>query len=64
MFYRIKRVLVAMLIPVALSACSEVQDSLHEPGVYKGKTDPFLARSGPEMDKTLADRFMSVQKDR
>ena len=64
MFYRTKRVAVILAIPFALSGCSEVLDTQHEPGVYKGKVDPFLSKTGPEMDKTLADRFLSVQKDR
>ncbi len=64
MFYKMKRVVAALLVPIALSACSEVLDSQHEPGVYKGKVDPFLAKTGPELDKTLADRLLSVQKDR
>ncbi len=59
----IKSCFIAMSL-AALCACSDVQENLHEPGVYKGKTDPLLAKSGAEQDKILADRFSAIQTDR
>jgi hypothetical protein len=39
--------------------------TLHEPGVYKGKTDPLLAKQkDPEHIETLQQRFVMGQSDR
>ena len=39
--------------------------TLHEPGVYKGETDPLLAmQKDPEQIETLQQRFTRGQTDR
>ena len=39
--------------------------TLHEPGVYKGDTDPLLAmQKDPEHIETLQQRFVRGQTDR
>ncbi|MGE5241725.1 MAG: hypothetical protein ACM3NI_08765 [Bacteroidota bacterium] len=38
---------------------------LHKPGVYKGPTDPLVAKQAtPEQQKQLLARFNQVQTDR
>ncbi len=64
MFNNVLVCLAICLFTVILAGCSEVQDNLHEPGVYKGKIDPFLAKSGDEQSRLLAERFNSIQTDR
>ncbi len=55
--------LLSATIFLGLSACSEERRELtiHEPGEYKGATDPLLA-AGPHPE--LNHRFMEVQTDR
>jgi len=39
--------------------------TLHEPGVYKGDTDPLLAKQeDPERKEALRERFAKGQSDR
>ena len=54
------------LLPMSLTACAERADvTLHEPGVYKGATDPLLAQQqSPEQAQALQDRFAKGQSDR
>ena len=54
------------ILPMSLTACAERADvTLHEPGVYKGGTDPLLAQQqNPEQIQTLQDRFAKGQSDR
>lgn len=49
-----------------LTGCYEDTDvTVHDPGVYKGKTDPLLAKMKTEsLQGELDDRFRSVQMDR
>lgn len=49
-----------------LSACYEDADvTMHEPGQYKGKSDPLLQQGNAEdRAETLAERFNTVQTDR
>ena len=49
-----------------LWGCYESPDiAIHEPGVYKGKLDPLLAKERqPEQKKLLVERFNEVQTDR
>ena len=49
-----------------LSGCTNSTTvELHEPGEYKGKTDPLLQVSGrPEHEAQLRDRLRAVQTDR
>lgn len=51
---------------VSLSACYQSTDiTLHEPGKYKGPTDPLLAKvKSPELRGKLTDRFKLSQTDR
>ena len=48
------------------TGCTEkTKVTLHEPGVYKGETDPLLARQkDPEHIETLKQRFVTGQTDR
>jgi len=53
-------VVVAMLM--GLSGCS---DQLHEPGVYKGKSDSLLEKqTTAEQQERLTQRLLDVQTDR
>jgi hypothetical protein len=54
-----------VLLALPLGGCGDIQDvTLHEPGVYKGKTDPLVQRlDQPEQQKELEDRFRK-QMDR
>lgn len=53
---------VTLIGSAALAGCWEGFDSVqHEPGIYKGPTDPLLA-SGPSGD--LRARFEQGQSDR
>ena len=49
-----------------IAGCSEPPGiELHEPGEYKGKTDPLLKQSGtPEQEERLRERLLMVQTDR
>ena len=55
--------LLSTTIIIGLSACSEERRELtiHEPGEYKGATDPLLA-AGPHPN--LNPRFKKIQTDR
>jgi hypothetical protein len=52
-----------LLVFMGIAACSEEtrEYTRHEPGVYKGKQDPLLAK---EQHQALNDRLMMVQTDR
>lgn len=49
-----------------LSACyDDVGTTLHEPGKYKGATDPLLAQmKTPQLQEQLDQRFKTGQHDR
>jgi len=51
---------------VALSGClDETTVELHEPGEYKGRTDPLVELSGtPEFSARLEERLRQIQTDR
>ncbi|HBR97232.1 MAG TPA: hypothetical protein DD979_07620, partial [Gammaproteobacteria bacterium] len=55
---------VIVAFAVGLLGCTDVREELHEPGVYKGRQDPLLEKSGAEQDAILAQRFKSIQTDR
>ncbi|MGA8258832.1 MAG: hypothetical protein WB783_01320 [Arenicellales bacterium] len=58
-------ILVALGLAVLLAGCYRSSDvTIHEPGVYKGNTDPLLKGDANARDAKLADRFNLVQKDR
>jgi uncharacterized lipoprotein YajG len=59
------RVLVALGLTALLAGCYRSSDvTIHEPGKYKGSTDPLLKSDVKARDATLADRFSLVQVDR
>jgi hypothetical protein len=49
-----------------IAGCTEPPEiELHEPGEYKGKTDPLLNQSGTaEQEERLRERLLMVQTDR
>ena len=51
---------------VALAGCYESPDATnYDPGVYKGKNDPLLAKQEKEaQQETLRQRFRAGQTDR
>ncbi len=51
---------------VMLSGClDEPTVELHEPGEYKGATDPLVQLSGTsEFNSRLQDRLLQIQTDR
>ena len=58
--------LVLALVIAVVGACYESPAvALREPGVYKGATDPLLAKErSAEQQKILRERFAQVQMDR
>ena len=54
------------VMSMSLTACAERANvTLHEPGVYKGDTDPLLAmQQDPEHIEALRERFARGQTDR
>ena len=55
--------LLLLVVSLSLSACSDERRelTLHDPGEYKGATDPLLA-TGPHPE--LNERFKMIQTDR
>ncbi len=65
MHARILSVVGATLISVGLSGCWESTDiTMHEPGEYKGATDPLLQADAGARSEQLKERFQTVQIDR
>ena len=56
----------AALMAGILWGCYESPDiAIHEPGVYKGKQDPLLAKERqPAQKEILVERISKVQTDR
>ncbi len=54
------------IVLLGSTGCTEKTTvTLHEPGVYKGETDPLLAmQRDPEQIETLQERFARGQTDR
>lgn len=53
------------LLLFTLASAYGCEMQLHEPGVYKGKVDPLIARSADEAFKeTLRERLKQTQTDR
>jgi len=49
---------------IAVAGCGEPV-TVYEPGVYKGETDPLLAKqASPEQQARLQERFRTGQTDR
>jgi hypothetical protein len=65
-FSRTFAVAAITIAAIVMTGCYEEPDlQLHEPGKYRGATDPLLKVAGtPEQDKRLASRFLAVQTDR
>ncbi|HYA38754.1 MAG TPA: hypothetical protein VEI74_10860 [Candidatus Methylomirabilis sp.] len=55
-----------MMTGALLAGCYESSKVvLHKPGVYKGPTDPLVAKqASPEQQQQLLARFNQVQTDR
>lgn len=54
-----------LLLALGLGGCGDVTVTLHEPGVYKGKTDPLLQYTNTlEHREQLRARMAQVQTDR
>ena len=58
--------LLLAVMSISLTACAErAEVTLHEPGVYKGSSDPLLAlQQDPQQIQTLQDRFAKGQSER
>jgi type IV pilus biogenesis protein CpaD/CtpE len=56
----------AVLTAALLAGCYESPKVvLHKPGVYKGPTDPLVAKEAtPEQQQKLLARFNQIQTDR
>jgi hypothetical protein len=63
--FRLAAAAVIAVGALLLGGCEDIQDvTLHEPGVYKGKTDPLLQRlEEPAEQQALEERFRN-QMDR
>ena len=57
---------VVMLAATMLAGCYESPNAvLHKPGVYKGPTDPLVAKQATaEQQQQLLARFNQIQTDR
>jgi len=60
------RVLAVLGSTALLAGCydDDSEVTVHEPGVYKGDTDPLLSKDAEARASTLEDRFNLVQTDR
>lgn len=58
--------LTCVVISMGLASCYQSPNAtLHDPGVYKGKTDPLLEKeSTPKQQEALRDRLRMASKDR
>ena len=58
--------IVAAVVLTALAGCYGPPNAqIHKPGVYKGPTDPLLAKErDPQQQTALRERFDLVQRDR
>ncbi|MCP5425787.1 MAG: hypothetical protein H6970_12090 [Gammaproteobacteria bacterium] len=61
-----KRLFGVVVLALSLAGCfEEASFEFHEPGVYKGKTDPLLKKAGtPELESQLQARLTRIQTDR
>ena len=57
---------VCIVISMGLVSCYQSPNAtLHEPGAYKGKTDPLLEKeSMPKQQEALRNRLRMASKDR
>lgn len=59
------RVLAVLGGTALLAGCyDDTEVTVHEPGVYKGDTDPLLNKDAEARAATLEERFNLVQTDR
>jgi hypothetical protein len=58
--------LICVVISMGLASCYQSPNAtLHEPGAYKGKTDPLLEKERtPKQQETLRTRLRLASKDR
>jgi len=58
--------LIGVLLSIGLVSCYQSPNAtLHEPGAYKGKTDPLLAKERtPNQQEALRQRLSMAAKDR
>ena len=58
--------LLCIVISMGLVSCYQSPNAtLHQPGVYKGKTDPLLEKErAPKQQEALRDRLRMAAKDR
>ncbi|NIR31991.1 MAG: hypothetical protein GWN84_22335 [Gammaproteobacteria bacterium] len=50
---------------LALGGCYETNEvTVHQPGEYKGKSDPLLEQQASAREESLQKRFELVQTDR
>ena len=58
--------LICVVISMGLVSCYQSPNAtLHEPGVYKGKTDPLLEKERtPNQQEALRQRLRMAAKDR
>ena len=62
----LRMLLIPILIIAVFWACYESPEvALHQPGIYKGATDPLLAKQRTDNQKQiLRKRFKQIQVDR
>lgn len=57
--------ILACLALVAVAGCTESTNvTVHEPGIYKGASDPLLSADSEERAAQLNERFRLGQRDR
>ncbi|MGW8247380.1 MAG: hypothetical protein ACWGOV_04645 [Acidiferrobacterales bacterium] len=58
--------LACVAISMGLASCYQSPNAtIHEPGAYKGKTDPLLEKeSTPKQQEALRNRLSMASKDR
>lgn len=57
--------LLVLICAMAVGGCYRSPDvAIHEPGQYKGKTDPLLKQSVAKRAETLRKRFQLAETDR
>ena len=55
----------AAVMILLMSGCYQDEVVIvHEPGVYKGSSDPLLSQAASDRAPTLSERLMQIQVDR
>ncbi len=64
-FFRPTAIFILLASLFTLPGCNQDRPvTAYKPGVYKGKSDDLLQKSGPAQQEQLRNRFMMVQTDR